>query len=391
MRNHAFSAIELLIAISLGTMVLLTGYSAIRVAATSISTGNRLINENGLLRQTMITGIEQADFGAPGELGVTGTDQGLVYRAATSRAATSILNPDGSVIPQMAHLSRKALAMRPIEDWWGWRVNLDGKGWSYNDGTTAYTFDPSSTSPGVNRPVYQRGIAGNTSSALRGMSNGTYQAMANWGKGAQLDLYNRLGYWAMLEYMPPNGLFYCAPLTRGQIPSGVSMNATTKASLYGKHPILLGKDTQMQLPMASGSPWELAGRIQFQKMFARDVSSGGVASLLMDDSDQDWFGMINGIDSLAYAKNNAVFIPSGKPVAGRAGWDGNWQAAQQRGLPAEWPRCGLIIQRAWTDALRLNRVEVKLRSPITGQDLSISFNCLGSDLPGMRKSHGLHD
>jgi prepilin-type N-terminal cleavage/methylation domain-containing protein len=376
MRPRGFTLLELLIAISLGTMVVIVGYAAVRVSTTSIAAGSRLMNENALLRQAMLTGIEQLDFGAPGELGIAGqdSDAGLGYRTPSARAAVSIYDAGGAVKPEWRHLTRAALRNRPCEDWWAWRANLDGNGWSYATAAASegadYEYDPTvPAGAGIARirPQYQRDLlVPGDGLALRGMKDDAYQAMVGWAKTVQMDLYAVLGYQAMLEYLPPNTPFYCGPLTKGRIlasyPSG-NVNYTGNAPKY------TGASNSR---LSAGSPFELSSRLQ-KRGAGNDIADGGAAQWISDDSDLPWGTLID-------AKG-----------AGRAGWDGNWIAARQRGLPEDWPRCGVIVQRAWTDAIRLNRVEVKLRSVITGQDLSIAFNLVGADLPGLRKSHGLHD
>jgi prepilin-type N-terminal cleavage/methylation domain-containing protein len=62
MRRRGFSLIELILAIALGTIILLTVFATFRTVSTSISVANKLSRENALMRNGMLAALEEVDF-----------------------------------------------------------------------------------------------------------------------------------------------------------------------------------------------------------------------------------------------------------------------------------------------------------------------------------------
>jgi type II secretory pathway pseudopilin PulG len=61
-RLVAFTLIELLISIGLGTVIVLTSMAGLRMAAQTTSMANRLSLENAMLREGILSSLEQVDF-----------------------------------------------------------------------------------------------------------------------------------------------------------------------------------------------------------------------------------------------------------------------------------------------------------------------------------------
>lgn len=62
MRGHAFTLIELVIAIALGVTICLTAFAAVRMASSVVTAANRLSIHNSLLRTAVTTAIDDLDF-----------------------------------------------------------------------------------------------------------------------------------------------------------------------------------------------------------------------------------------------------------------------------------------------------------------------------------------
>ncbi|HEX3132168.1 MAG TPA: prepilin-type N-terminal cleavage/methylation domain-containing protein [Planctomycetota bacterium] len=62
MKRHAFTLLELMIAISLGMMIVYTAVTGFRAAASGISTANRMALSNSLLRAAFIQSLEEVDL-----------------------------------------------------------------------------------------------------------------------------------------------------------------------------------------------------------------------------------------------------------------------------------------------------------------------------------------
>ncbi|HYE05214.1 MAG TPA: prepilin-type N-terminal cleavage/methylation domain-containing protein [Planctomycetota bacterium] len=60
--RRAFTMIELLIAVSIGTLLMVVAFAGLRAASSAFATGQRLSTENALMRAGFIAGLDELDF-----------------------------------------------------------------------------------------------------------------------------------------------------------------------------------------------------------------------------------------------------------------------------------------------------------------------------------------
>jgi prepilin-type N-terminal cleavage/methylation domain-containing protein len=185
-RSSGFTLLEMMIAIGLGALIIFTATAGFRVASQSVTTANRLSLENGMLRAGFLRALDEVDYWT-------------AYDDPTSAVAKDRrLRPDGLPFGKML---TGTLAQTPAPATFPAPKNQTG-------------WDPSFTWSVADPRTWWRGNMGEWNDSDQRM--GPYLRFADasdptntnaWLYAQFRDLIASLGYQGMCEYLPPNMIY----------------------------------------------------------------------------------------------------------------------------------------------------------------------------------------
>ena len=341
----AYTLIELMLAISLGMVILLTMMAGFRVASQSITTVNRLASENQLMRLGCQMAHEHLDFWTDYDdpdnpsyqlLRSKDMNGGLPF---TPMSNVSPYNQGGS--PELS------TGWNPAELW----PMADPRVWWH--GNVAEKCNS-------NVLLGRYSIFGNTANTVTVTgsfgSYGQVTVLHSWLYNQLWSLHNALGYYGYFDYALANTLYECyQPWSGGQTnddgepllldtPGGAF--ASTEGPQYYPHGLYrLSMGTAMGLTSPTNS--YAINSLSQQQYYYLDYQ-GNLPTLLRFNQDTT---------------------------------DGSSLVAQS---PATWPQVQISMQRFIKTNRFVNVCRVICTSPITGQVMQLVWDGIGSSLRGAR-------
>lgn len=188
-----FTLLEMMIAISLGMLLVYTAMAGFRVASQSITTANRLALENSLLRAGFSEALHEVDFW------------------------TSYDDPQ-STVPADQALRKSQMPFSPLPTTAPIQTSTPAQGvYLYSENETDTGWDAGYPWPANSPRTWWRANAAEWHDSIG--RSGNYSLFAAIGGNThpwlfnQMDmLHSRLGYYAFCDYLPPSMLYsYIAP------------------------------------------------------------------------------------------------------------------------------------------------------------------------------------
>ncbi len=202
-----FTLIELMIAITLGMMIIYVAVAGFRVAAQTLTVTNNLAMENAILRAGCQLANERLDFWTDYDDPETDDNSKRLLRT-TDGSGGAPFAPMSIAFPRVGNLAansdlEKKSGWDPKEPWkaadsrtW-WRGNLAEKNYSDMRLGRYSIFANSQTS------VVVPGIL------LRLGNYGTVTVLHEWYNRQVWGMHKALGYYGFVDYMPQNTIFAC--------------------------------------------------------------------------------------------------------------------------------------------------------------------------------------
>ena len=389
---RAFTLIELMIAISLGIVILLTVMAGFRVASQSVATVNRLATENQLMR----LGVERAheyldfwqDYDDPDDI----NNQPL--RSSDMNGGLPF-TPMSTVAPYRPNLANP-------ETTTGWDAE---EHWAMSDPKVWWQGNVAEKD-NSNLMLGRYALFANTSPALDVNSSfggyGHVTVLHSWLYNQIWSMHNALGYYGYLDYCPANTMYEC------YMPLATNGNARTND---GGEPILL--DTpggqlastegpqhyphgQYRLTMGSAygmtSPFALTAlnASQSQPGQGQPGLTNPANGFAMNKSSyfQQYYYVDYGFNWMAQvfpqfnqdtANTTALFTGQLLPTVAIPG-----QPPAVTGHPLSWPDVRITVQRFIKTNRFVNVCRVMCVSPLTGQSMQLVWDGFGTTLRGAR-------
>jgi len=238
--RHAFTLIELVIAIALGMMVVLVAFAGFRVAAVTVQKANRLAVENSLIRYGLGRAMEDVDFWVGWDDPDRPAD-GQRLRASTAAATVGCDDPRAGTLglpfAPMAtvfppHRAPGSATSSELDRGWDpdnhWSA-ADPRTWYHgqimvrrqNNHVLTSTYGCYSLFTNLDTAVTARSasLASFTSSASDAQWNtyGTGLApLHTWRDNQVYGLTQALGFYGMADYLPNNTVYWALGATSGQ-------------------------------------------------------------------------------------------------------------------------------------------------------------------------------
>jgi len=330
MRN-AFTLLELLVAIALGSMLIATAFSGFRVAQGYISIGNTMADENRMLAAGYTLAMDEIDNWRLHEAEVGSGAHGFADHSANSNW-DQVLN---------------AVDNRPTEDFWHWHDRLPGNASLPTDGDAWH--GRSWHFPGGGDPAF---------TAARGFYR---SASFMGGQPIREALIDQVGWYGYLEYLPPHAIAAEAGNFTGRHAPGFNFYADWCAA------------TCFYDERDAGGGWNFLSK-------PHDDPGGGFASAY-DPS---------GSDTLWQPKKQL----GGSHEIDTSGFHARRlrrTALSDQVRPTHWPALLVTVRRSLEIGERKNVVEISARSPRTQEVLALRFRAWGSTLRGARIADGRED
>ena len=372
MNQRAFTLIELMIAVSLGMLIVYVAIAGFRVAAQSITVTNRLALENDLLRTGCLVANERLDFWTDFDDPENAAEQRLRGRDNDGGLP---FTPMSQVFALVRHATdpEKTSGWDPQEKWkasdprtW-WHGNLAER-WRSEMTLGRYSIF-GNTQP----PVLVKGVdIGQVQFAGGPDGIGTYGSVTvqhEWQYRQIWGMYGALGYYGFTDYLPQNTLFACYSEFYQPPPFNPPPGAAVRETNQDGMPLVLFKP---------GSPFDNGeGDQQYPK---------GLWRLTMASS----YGVVSPTPNNPNANQSD---------AHRARYTtGYWndqngmrnflsQTQNRRDLtlaPSHWPISEVTTQHFIKSGRYVNLGRVKLHDPISGAITEVVFTSFATTLRGAR-------
>ncbi len=359
---RGFTLLELMIAVSLGMMIIYIAVAGFRVAAQSITVTNRLALENDLLRTGCLVANERLDFWTDYDDPDNITEQRLRGKDPTGGLP---FTPMSEVFPLVRNAEpEKSTGWDPQYAWkasdsrtW-WQGNLAEK-FQSNMMLGRYTVFGNSQPP-----VLVTGAApGTVVLGTDGIGQyGTVTVPHEWHYRQVWGMHNALGYFAFTDYLPQNTIFACYQDYQPYTPMWPD-NETNQDGM----PLLLFRP---------GSTFDNGeGFQEYPKGIWRltMVSSYAVVSPTSTNADNPSVHRNRYITG--YWNNQGEmrrFIS---------------ETENRRKLtdgPTHWPTSNVIVQHFIKTGRYVNLCRVQMHDPVTGASTELAFSGFGTTLRGAR-------
>ncbi len=351
--GRAFTLIELMIAISLGMVLVLTAVSAVRVTTQAITLTRRIALENALLRTGVEQALDEVDFWRRSDdpedtsrQPLRGTEASGGWLPFTPFAATPDAVTHGSFIDAQPGLTE--LAGTPRGGW-----NANPLAWA--------AWDPR---------AWPRGCPAEESSPQESWGAGGIYANLDpalswhhWYDGQVRGLVDALGFYGLYDYLPSNAfmVYHGASAPLGA-PGGICWSGVPTSLL----------SNGVWIDTNDGGDNNMKGRVR-NTNGSRVFFPGPDA--VAANTARTWAPIgYNGRDNNYDASVMALFLAKSATGAHLLG-----------ARPALWPDVGYVVRRFVERGQLRNACEVTCRSPVTGAALTIPFACIGTTLRGARQ------
>lgn len=357
--RSAFSLIELMIAVMLGMLVVYTAIAGVRVVSQSVTAGQRMAQENAIIRAGVSIAFDEKDFwlGYDDPTNVAlqpfrdtlrnegGKDRGLPF--TRFRDAVAVYpKVDGTV------MAGSATFVAPTANGWdplnGWKA-ADPNGWAWGNLIEQ--------TGGDSKQIFGR---------YHDYARADGASPFGWQQRQLEGLKNAMGYWGLFDYMPANTplMVYTNSKVSNewcQANDGTPffMANGDGGANYAQCLYRRSKDHNFAFPSPSfAAPAPLSLR---QKSCHKYYTGQGAG------------GSISGVAAL---RRDGLLA---KP------WltDGNGTIVANK--PANWPSLDVTTLRFINHGRFVCLNTVRWSNPITGQSAELSFTSLGTNLRGARQ------
>ena len=354
MRQQAFTLIELMIAVTIGLLVVYTAMAGLRVASGALTASNRIALENSLLRVGFIEAMEEVDFWAQSDNpldpdagqpfrkpgaggGMTFTAFSLTVDSTTNASfvdkGLSLSEPSGGGI---GGWNQHPLARSPSNPRIWNRINYFEEHSPFHYWGTGFIYSNLDKSKS---PHY-------------------------WLAGQIKGVIDTMGFWGMIEYMPSNTLFGyhgAAPLgSNGNVAwTGTSTAFSENGKWFcpndGGDNMLKGRYRN-----TNGSRYALPGPQVATTVNCRVFYNVGYQGRQwgFDETKVDKFLSVTGVKALD---------------------------ADKREIPELWPQVYYTVRRIIVRGQFVNSVVLTMRDPKTGNAFEVPFIATGTTLRGARQ------
>jgi prepilin-type N-terminal cleavage/methylation domain-containing protein len=394
--TRGFTLIEMLLAITLGTMVVYIAVAGVRVAAQSIATANRLSLENAILRTGVVVALEHTDFWTDHDqpypvdvvkdqpLRGTALDnssppvlRGLPFtpfiasRTTTGYRAPAAASPTVSVPTGVSPVVASGLN----ENESGWDPNAwnaaEARGWSW--GNLAERTSRWSGRSSRNVPIAKYKLFGHYETIA---STDPSLSPHHWQQRQMDGLLRSLGSYGMYDYIPANtGLMIYEKVLSGSerdqwkvSPEWCSPDGGPYYRLASDGNLSFALDrmantwgTVFQVPNRSVAPADLS------RLSNRRYGTGiAISASSNQNSANEIKQLLSDGEQLTPVLHDA---------------DANGYANK----PTHWPSLTVRNLRFIRTGAFINLNRIAWTNPLTGQGTELSFTCFGTTLRGARQ------
>lgn len=334
--RHGFTLIEMMIAITLGALILYAAMAGFRVATQTITVANRLSLENGLLRAGFQVALHEIDTWVSYDDPTSEEDADRALRFPQRPFAA---------LPSLSKVSTSATSeSTPAEGEFIYPSSELDEGWDHH-----YFWPPNDP-----RTWWRANAAEWHDTAGR---SGKYSQFANTDSAPHVWLYkqmhtlqDRLGFYAFCDYLPPS-MPYAYMRAGDMDPMFVSGSAFRNGD---------------------GGTWFAQGRYRCTKdtsyVMVPLKPSGGSGHLTTGNFRRYFFTGVG-------ASTGSVGDLMNKALASQA------LLNQQ---PIHWPQVKVEVARVLAYNRFVNLSSIKWTNALTGDQLSLSFTAIGTTLRGAR-------
>ena len=371
-KRKGFTLIELMIAITIGTLVVYTAMVGVRVSASAVTSSNRLALENSLLRIGFIQAMNEVDFWVDSDNPDNNTKQPFRINPRNGLG--------GAYFSNFAQVTDPVVPTRKFQNT---SVNLTQPAGGGVSGWNPYPLARSAALPRtwsrVNVVDETEGISGNNKKHYWGTS-WTYSNLdrtkANhyWYAGQIRGLIDAVGFFGMYEYVPSNAFinyYGDSPLGGPNVMSwcGMTIALTYKQGNGGWFcPSDGGEDNNLKSRMrpTNGSRFALPGPPPHTVV----LSEADRVKLCRKYYNVGYEGRKIGFDN-SYLENfmNEVKVEDLNPSA----------------LPETWPLVSYEVRRFIERGHLVTSCVIVCTEPISGKKFIVPFTCVGTTLRGARQ------
>lgn len=397
LNTRAFTLIEMMISVALGSLVVYIATVGVRAASQSVSAANRLALENSILRTGVVVALEHTDFWTDyddptydpattdgkrmrpfnGLAPAPGGNRGLPFtpflasQASTGYGPRSTQTPVPTLPPTLSETVRRGVD----ENHSGWDPNAwqaaEMRGWSWANQTER---TPRYSGPSKrNVSVVKYKLFGRT----EWISAPDPDTSPHHWQQRQLDgLLRSLGSYGMFDYIPANtGLvIYEKSTTAGE--TGFWKISPEWCSPDGGPDYRLASDGNLSFTLDRlADTWGTVFAMPNRSIPAADRSRlanrrYGTGIAIDASSNQS---SVDNIKNLLRDNEQVDRVLS----------DGDATTAPNK--PSHWPSLNVSTLRFIRTGAFINLNRIAWMSPYTGQGLELSFTCFGTTLRGARQ------
>lgn len=365
-RRHAFTLIELMIAISLGMMIIYTATAAFRVASQAVTTANRLSLENSILRSGYLLAHRELDFWTSVDDPDNEDRQGL--RPGTA-AAGMPFTPFSTSWSTSTSDTEDAVGHDPRDESWAmgnprvwWRGNMAEKNNTDLRFGRYSLFANRSTKLDVNQlgkiSVITGKDANNKDIIFDYSYGGPVTVPHSWAYAQISGLEKSLGFYGLCDYMPANAVYaYYVPWDSGCNAGGLPKWLIDPGGDFnngdGGQQTPRGKyRNSYQTSYGIIDPRSTADKNELRKRQRRHYHLGYGSGTGSHDEFNSWSAIPDD------------YMP-------------------QR--PVHWPGLSVSVQRFIKNTRFVNVARVSWTNSITGEVAELSFSGFGTTLRGARQ------
>ncbi|MBA3700214.1 MAG: prepilin-type N-terminal cleavage/methylation domain-containing protein [Planctomycetes bacterium] len=360
----AFTLIELMIAVSLGMLVLYTAFAAVRVATGAVTASQRLATENAMLRIGLEAAVDEADFWTGSddpEVGGNRPLRGIDAGNGAGRPFTDFRDL-GFIDPAAANATWNETPGSTRRGW-----SASPLAWSAADPRTwcrANVAEEGTVNPGGNSP---RTFWGHFGIYSHIDPNRAWHA---WYPNQVRGLIDGLGFYGLFEYLPSNAFAIYHGTTP---PKGASNNTIS----FGGVPVALTDNGLNWLCPSDGGDNTMKGRIR-NSNGSRYYMPGPQAATIGDARLLAKIGY-EGRDSGYNASEITNFLDRTRTRRELMRRNGVLTA------PGHWPEVTYRVHRFIERGHPVTLCVVEMTSPLTGAQIALPFTTVATTLRGARQ------
>ena len=351
--NHGFTLIELMISVTLGSLVVYTATAGFRVAAQSVTVANRLGVENAIMRAGLQQAHDRLDFWTDCDNPENLAEQKLRNPVGGLGNGGLPFTPMKDVFPYVHNTHPELVTgWNPKEKW----SPSDSRTWWHN--SLAQNHDTNlmlgryalfaNSKPNANIPVY-----------------GSVTVPHSWLSNQIWGMHSALGFYGYCDYFPAGTMFGCSVYGETGPDSG-SMNDDGMAifSLHGYFSFGANavNSTKGLWRLSTFSGYGLVNPI---------YSGSDVASV-----QREVYNVGYSTGTSAEVKNFLDKVNYSIPIISSGG-------------PAEWPKAEVSVGRMIKTARFISLCSVKMTSPFSGETVQLNFSSFSTSLRGARQQRAL--